>query len=47
MIPFDRHGLETGRVALLDFEPNGQIEIELLLRPFNLTTPLRFIYGPA
>lgn len=41
----DQHGLETGRVALLDFEPSGQIEVELLLRPFNLITPIQFIYG--
>jgi hypothetical protein len=41
----DQHGLETGRVALLDFEPNGHIEVELLLRPFNMNPPIQFIYG--
>lgn len=41
----DQHGLETGRLALLDFEPNGQIEVELLLRPFNMNAPMRYIQG--
>lgn len=41
----DQHGLETGRLALLDFEPNGQIEVELLLRPFNMNAPMRHIQG--
>ncbi|OOQ88774.1 hypothetical protein PEBR_11396 [Penicillium brasilianum] len=41
----DQEGLETGLLSLADFLPNGQIEIEMLRRPFNLIGVMRFMYG--
>lgn len=41
----DQDGLETGRLTLVNFKPNGQIDVEMLRRPFNMISVMTYIYG--
>ncbi|KAJ5368907.1 uncharacterized protein N7496_008667 [Penicillium cataractarum] len=41
----DQYCLETGLLSLVDFLANGQIEVELLRRPFNLISVMNFMRG--
>ena len=43
----DQAGLDTGRLMLLQFQPNGQSLLSTLRRPFNLGDVIAFHYGQA
>jgi hypothetical protein len=39
----DQEGLETGRLSLVEFQANGQIEVEMLRRPVNMIPVMRYL----
>ena len=41
----DQEGLKTGRVLLVEFQAHGQIEVEILCRPFNMIPVMRYLNG--
>lgn len=43
----DQAGLDTGRLMLLQFQPNGQSLLSTLRRPFNLGEAIAFHKGQA
>jgi len=41
----DQEGLKTGRVLLVEFQANGQIQVEMLRRPFSMIPVMRYLMG--
>jgi hypothetical protein len=41
----DQSGLDTGRIAVVDFKPNGQVANLIRLRPWNLPGLLLLLQG--
>lgn len=43
----DQGGLETGQLSLVEFQANGQIEVEMLRPPFKMISVMRYFIDGA